>query len=758
MTGLMDQYEEEITKVTLDPKSTNMAYLPVLEEKKGLVDPSALAPGPDWWGRPGKSKHSPKSFPREWHAEKAKDRLVRWNKIRVLISHAMTDLPPPQNKEAWMRFVSKISTRPPEGLMGPLSGIVIAGGGPVYFSSAWVVVRQLRALGCNLPVEMWVTQGEEVPVGLQATMRKEGISVMDASDLLDSSRDGQSQADKVASGMDKRFPLKAIAIAYSRFRHVLSLDADNFPAHNPERLLRSGGYVRTGAMFWPDFWPLEASNGIWSHLDKSPVVGMQQESGQLLIDKQQHWKPLLLALYMNLESSFYYTMLQGDKDTFQFSWRALDAPFTMIPIATGTAGKKQTVKHSLLSHSPHTITYSRSHLLQDIDGNTDRYFGHTMIQYDVYQRPLFFHRNLRKWTTGLRPKNFKVGQLQDSEREWLMLKACRPAQGHARDTTACRDLVDWVHAPDTSGFITFRPFAEHASTISSSVTDAVGYDLEAGILTAFDGLWAMPQYEDYVTTNFGPAGEYLMSCRKCKLDKKTVLMSCQCRDLPVPPRDGVPGRDSEWVKAIMPRPHDCTKVGFDIINSDGKLTCTGTQQEVKHRLNQQIHDKTSLLKTSVYPTMPKTKSSAVVDSGDAVGDDLASDLVKAHPSIANALSGIPGQHPIQDLKKVVPLAVEATAGKYQVEEDLQALMQKVKKVKSRPTKEAVFNLPKRVYPKHSAAKIEEKAASVTAEEEAAEIGEAETGISKVVSASVEEDVDPLPTIGENNDDEDPLQR
>jgi len=75
--------------------------------------------------------------------------------------------------------------------------VVIAGGGPVYFSSAWVIVRQLRALGCNLPVEVWVTQGEEVPGDLQAVMAREGISVMDASELLDSGRDGTSQADKV---------------------------------------------------------------------------------------------------------------------------------------------------------------------------------------------------------------------------------------------------------------------------------------------------------------------------------------------------------------------------------------------------------------------------------------------------------------------------------------------------------------------------------------------------------------------------------
>ena len=61
--------------------------------------------------------------------------------------------------------------------------------------------------------------------------------------------------------------------------------------------------------------------------------GVLQESGQLLIDKLQHWKPLLLATHFNLESDQYYKMLQGDKDTFQFAWRALKAPSMMKPIA-----------------------------------------------------------------------------------------------------------------------------------------------------------------------------------------------------------------------------------------------------------------------------------------------------------------------------------------------------------------------------------------------------------------------------------------
>ena len=32
----------------------------------------------------------------------------------------------------------------------------------------------------------------------------------------------------------------------------------------------------------------------------------------------------------------------------------------------------------------------------------------------------------------------------------------------------------------------------------ASVLVQVGYDLEMGILTAFAGLWAMPEYEKYV--------------------------------------------------------------------------------------------------------------------------------------------------------------------------------------------------------------------------------------------------------------------
>ena len=32
-----------------------------------------------------------------------------------------------------------------------------------------------------------------------------------------------------------------------------------------------------------------------------------------------------------------------------------------------------------------------------------------MVQFDVYQRPLFFHKNLRKWTTATRHTTGRAG-------------------------------------------------------------------------------------------------------------------------------------------------------------------------------------------------------------------------------------------------------------------------------------------------------------------------------------------------------------
>jgi len=43
-------------------------------------------------------------------------------------------------------------------------GIIICGGGEKYLPGVWVVLRELRCVGCTLPVEVWYLGEPEMPV------------------------------------------------------------------------------------------------------------------------------------------------------------------------------------------------------------------------------------------------------------------------------------------------------------------------------------------------------------------------------------------------------------------------------------------------------------------------------------------------------------------------------------------------------------------------------------------------------------------
>ena len=48
----------------------------------------------------------------------------------------------------------------PGGFKG--RGITICAGGFTYFTNAWVLIRMLRKLGCELPVQFWYYGDEEM--------------------------------------------------------------------------------------------------------------------------------------------------------------------------------------------------------------------------------------------------------------------------------------------------------------------------------------------------------------------------------------------------------------------------------------------------------------------------------------------------------------------------------------------------------------------------------------------------------------------
>lgn len=199
-------------------------------------------------------------------------------------------------------------------------GIVIPAGGN-YACSAYVTVRMLRHLGCNLPIQIWHLGPREMPPLAAAAFAEFGVETVDAHIVC------------------KQFPhsrlngweLKAYALLHSPWREVLLLDADNIPVQNVDQLFNTVGYTETGALFWPDRgrWPPEAIIWTLSGLDYRDEA--EFESGQLVVDKQRCWPAVVLANEINNDSAFWYSKIHGDKDTFRLAWRSVNLPYFMNP-------------------------------------------------------------------------------------------------------------------------------------------------------------------------------------------------------------------------------------------------------------------------------------------------------------------------------------------------------------------------------------------------------------------------------------------
>jgi len=53
------------------------------------------------------------------------------------------------------------------------------------------------------------------------------------------------------------------------------------------------------------------------------------ESGQVVLHKSRCWEPLLLTVWYNQHSEYFYQHIHGDKDTFHMAFRRLEARFAM---------------------------------------------------------------------------------------------------------------------------------------------------------------------------------------------------------------------------------------------------------------------------------------------------------------------------------------------------------------------------------------------------------------------------------------------
>ncbi|ETI55293.1 hypothetical protein F443_02034 [Phytophthora nicotianae P1569] len=263
-------------------------------------------------------------------------------------------------------------------VLPPRDGIVMVVY-PKLVPSAYATIRTLRdILGSSLPIELWYRpdEMEHTPKALDPLRH-----------LAKNSSGGQISFHQIVDPVATRFVAKVYAIYHSFFDRVLFLDADNVPVRDPSFLFSSLEFLQTGAIFWPDFWHpgstmfgIHSRSLLWELLDMPFVDMFEQESGQLVVDRQRHAMPLELVLfYATHEPNFFvhYKLAWGDKDLFRLAWLNLNASFHMIKTPPAMAGM---------------VT------------NMSAFCGMTMVQHDPEGEILFLHRNKHK-LTGLESGN-----------------------------------------------------------------------------------------------------------------------------------------------------------------------------------------------------------------------------------------------------------------------------------------------------------------------------------------------------------------
>lgn len=206
-------------------------------------------------------------------------------------------------------------------------GIVIGAGGAKFFGCGFNCAYILRKLGCSLPIEFWYLDNHEMDNKMLELCKYYLIRPINATEYC--------KENKIKLRLLNGWEVKALSSLYSNFEQTLYLDADNIPVKDPTYLFYESQFLKYGSIFWPDLPP---SNGnidewlppiCWENVGLKWIPEPDFETGQYLIDKNKCYKQLLLTMWMNQHSDWFYKFVYGDKSTFHLAWRKCNTNYAM---------------------------------------------------------------------------------------------------------------------------------------------------------------------------------------------------------------------------------------------------------------------------------------------------------------------------------------------------------------------------------------------------------------------------------------------
>ncbi len=182
------------------------------------------------------------------------------------------------------------------------SGVLIVGGGK-YLSWSFVLVRKLRAMGCNLPIQVWHLGPTEMPGKASKLFAAMDAETVDAFQIMK----------KFPVREMGPWPLKTYAVKHCPWRVVYYLDADCFAEVLPEEILNDVDVRKAGSLFLHD---VGKHHGPWGFMSCGVLHPERElETGQFVWDKVSGWMALRWATWMSEHASVFYNRENffGDK-------------------------------------------------------------------------------------------------------------------------------------------------------------------------------------------------------------------------------------------------------------------------------------------------------------------------------------------------------------------------------------------------------------------------------------------------------------
>lgn len=199
----------------------------------------------------------------------------------------------PGNVQPWLERCLESSMPLPRCVTK--QGIILCVGDLQDWIDAWIAVRSLRHVKCQLPIELWHLGIQGSSSLWQTSFQRLGVKLID----------GRNHPGAVSLRTLSRRELKSLATWETSFEEVLVLDPNTLVTRDPKFLFDLEGFQQTGVLCWGHKQKGTLSQKFLECLGVRSKAPLRISDGAWLLDRSKCNQALRMALWLDRYSDFF---------------------------------------------------------------------------------------------------------------------------------------------------------------------------------------------------------------------------------------------------------------------------------------------------------------------------------------------------------------------------------------------------------------------------------------------------------------------